>query len=126
MPLELYNPTSVGCSINSYPRGCGDADRPCTRGADAEKYELALTGKNVSLEASIDAQNLAVHLQKLIDELPDRRKEAFILSRHHDLSHKEISNIMGLSERTVNTHIFLALKHLRTRLDALQNDSIRL
>ncbi len=91
-----------------------------------EKYEQALMSKNVSLDASIDAKNLAGHLKNLIDELPERRKEAFVLSRHHDLSHKEISSIMGLSERTVNTHIFLALKHLRTRLDALQNDHIRL
>jgi DNA-directed RNA polymerase specialized sigma24 family protein len=31
---------------------------------------------------------------------------------------------MGLSERTVNTHIFLALKQLRARLDALQNENV--
>ena len=73
-------------------------------------------------DLEIDARKLSAQLSQWIDALPERRKEAFVLSRYHDLSHKEISNIMGLSERTVNTHIFLALKHLRTRLDALQND----
>ena len=73
-------------------------------------------------DEKLDAVNLSYRIDKWIDELPERRKEAFVLSRRHDFSHKEISEIMGLSERTVNTHIFLALKYLRGKLDALQND----
>ena len=90
-----------------------------------EKFEMVETvsGKPASMDATLDAKNLASRIYRWIDELPERRKEAFVLSRHHDLSHKEISSIMGLSERTVNTHIFLALKHLRARLDALQNEN---
>lgn len=72
------------------------------------------------VDLEIDARRLSAQLNQWIDALPERRKEAFLLSRQHDLSHREISNIMGLSERTVNTHIFLALKHLRAKLDALQ------
>ena len=79
---------------------------------DAEKIDVAL-----------DARELSGWIQRWIEELPGRRKEAFLLSRRHDLSHREISEIMGLSERTVNTHIFLALKHLRKRLDTLHNDT---
>ncbi len=80
------------------------------------------SGKGAQPEADLafDAKQLNAQLNEWIDALPERRKEAFVLSRHHDLSHREISNIMGLSERTVNTHIFLALKHLRAKLDALQ------
>ncbi len=95
--------------------------------ADGEDmFDQALAGKSTASDAVLDANRLAERLNSWIDELPERRREAFVLSRHHDLSHKEISNIMGLSERTVNTHIFLALKHLRTKLDALQNDNITL
>ena len=79
-------------------------------------------GTGNSVEIEIDAQDLSVRLNWWIEELPDRRREAFVLSRHYELSHKEISDIMGLSERTVNTHIFLALKHLRSRLDQYKND----
>jgi RNA polymerase sigma-70 factor (ECF subfamily) len=87
-----------------------------------EKFEMVETAvsKPAGVDAKLDADSLAKKIYKWIDELPERRKEAFVLSRHHDLSHKEISDIMGLSERTVNTHIFLALKHLRAQLDALQ------
>lgn len=87
-----------------------------------EKFELVRIDSAPAQDAVFDAANLASHMQRWIDELPGRRKEAFVLSRHHDLSHKEISDIMGLSERTVNTHIFLALKHLRAQLDALKNN----
>lgn len=90
-----------------------------------EQFDLA-DGQNSPLsDAVFEAKNLAGHLKEWINELPGRRKEAFVLSRHHDLSHREISEIMGLSERTVNTHIFLALKFLRTRLNALQNDTAK-
>jgi RNA polymerase sigma-70 factor (ECF subfamily) len=75
-------------------------------------------------DSKLQAKDLGEVLNRWIDELPERRKEAFVLSRHHDLSHREISKIMGLSERTVNTHIFLALKQLRARLDVLQNENV--
>ncbi|MDX1531391.1 MAG: sigma factor-like helix-turn-helix DNA-binding protein, partial [Rhodothermales bacterium] len=44
---------------------------------------------------------------------------AFTLSRFHGLSHAEIAEVMGLSVRTVDTHIVHALRDLRLRLDAL-------
>lgn len=94
-------------------------DESETHFADVHNRESRDIGH--SMEAKVDAKNLAGMLYRWIDELPKRRREAFVLSRHHDLTHKEISAIMGLSERTVNTHIFLALKHLRSRLDDMQN-----
>ena len=45
-----------------------------------------------------------------------------MLSRYEGLSHSEIAQVMGLTPRTVNTHIVLALKDLRKRLGALQAD----
>lgn len=92
---------------------------------DDQVMELSDVKNAVSSHSSdekLDAQDLAEKIEGWIQELPERRKEAFILSRRHEFSHREISEIMGLSERTVNTHIFLALKHLRSKLDALQND----
>ena len=86
-----------------------------------ENSELGLMKSDALSDEMLDAKNLSRKVQQWIEELPQRRREAFVLSRQHELSHKEISEIMGLSERTVNTHIFLALKHLRGKLDALQN-----
>jgi RNA polymerase sigma-70 factor (ECF subfamily) len=60
---------------------------------------------------------LQAALRLWIEQLPPRRAEAFTLSRYHDLSHEQISRIMGLSVRTVQTHIVHALRDLRTRME---------
>lgn len=65
------------------------------------------------------------YLMQWIYELPERRREAFMLSRFHDLTHAEISRIMGVSERTVNTHILLALRSIRERYDRFQEEENR-
>lgn len=79
--------------------------------------EVAPSGDEV-----LAAKDLRQHLQAWIDKLPGRRAEAFVLSRYNDLKHSEIAAIMGISERTVDTHILLALRDLRGRLDALQSE----
>lgn len=52
-----------------------------------------------------------------VGELPDRRREAFELSRYHGLRHEEIAAIMGVAPKTVENHIVLALKYLRDKLN---------
>ena len=71
------------------------------------------------------ADDLRRHLQTWIDALPERRAEAFVLSRQHGLKHSEIAAIMKVSERTVDTHILLALKDLRRRWDALESEGMQ-
>lgn len=82
--------------------------------------EVAPSGDDV-----LAAKDLRQHLQAWIDQLPGRRAEAFVLSRYNDLKHSEIAAIMGISERTVDTHILLALRDLRGRLDALQSEGLQ-
>lgn len=71
-------------------------------------------------ESTVALQNA---LRKWVAELPPRRAEAFTLSRYHDLSHEQISRIMGLSVRTVQTHVVHALRDLRRKLDAWRQAS---
>jgi len=52
-------------------------------------------------------------LQKLINDLPDRQKEIFSLSRDSGLSYREIAGKLGITENTVDTQIRRALDHLR-------------
>lgn len=51
-------------------------------------------------------------LNKWIEELPKRQKEAFKLSRFEGLTHEEIAEVMEVSPRTVNNHIVAALNTL--------------
>lgn len=56
---------------------------------------------------------LEQQMEAWIEALPERRREAFRLSRYAGLSHEEIATSMSLSPATVNRHIVLALQTLR-------------
>lgn len=52
-----------------------------------------------------------------IDTFPKQRKLIYKLSRDKGLSYKEIAQTLDISERTVESHIRLALKTLKSTLD---------
>lgn len=72
----------------------------------------------------LDAAALDDLMRAWIEELPERRREAFMLSRYQGLSHAEIADVMNLTSKTVNNHIVLALQHLRSRLATHKPDLI--
>jgi RNA polymerase sigma-70 factor (ECF subfamily) len=49
-------------------------------------------------------------VDKLVDELPPQRKLVYKMSRDNGMSYREIAEKLSLSERTVESHIRLALK----------------
>lgn len=61
--------------------------------------------------------------QQAIDELPERRRHIFILSRQHDLTYKEIAMLLGISVKTVETQVGRALEFLRNRLGSHRDSS---
>lgn len=73
--------------------------------------------------ANLAATDLETHLHTWISELPPRRREAFQLSRFERMSHEEIAFAMGLTPKTVNNHIVLALQQLRGKLNAFDPDA---
>lgn len=77
------------------------------------------TGDASGGDRALATEELQRRLHTWIEALPERRREAFTLSRYHGLSHSEIARIMNISERTVDTHIVYALRDLRRRLDKL-------
>lgn len=53
---------------------------------------------------------------RIVEQMPPQRQEVFKMSRFQQLSSEEIAASMGLSVRTVEKHIQLALKDLRKYL----------
>ena len=67
----------------------------------------------------IEDRELRKELSEAINELPDKCKTVFRLSYLHDMKNKEIADTMGVSLRTVEAHMYKALKFLRERLGYL-------
>ena len=68
----------------------------------------------------IENRELRSEIRQAIDELPDKCKEVFKLSYLHDMKNKDIADVMGISLRTVEAHMYKALKILREKLSYLR------
>jgi len=64
--------------------------------------------------------NLIERIDQCISDLPDRRREIFVLSREHGLKYREIADQLGISIKTVETQMGQALKELREKLKDYQ------
>ena len=67
-------------------------------------------------DQSVCTKRLRRAVQEAIDELPERRRQVFKLSRQHGLTYKEIATVLDISIKTVETHMRRAFKFLRQRL----------
>jgi RNA polymerase sigma-70 factor (ECF subfamily) len=67
-------------------------------------------------ENRLDYNTLETEINKAVDELPEKRKEIYRLSREKGLSYKDIAEQLGVKPKTVENQINLALKHIKTRL----------
>ncbi len=72
-----------------------------------------------SLLEQIEFQDLKEKVDNIVNELPGRQKEIFVLSRTEGLSHKEIAEKLKISTKTVEYHIALSVKFLKGRLQDL-------
>lgn len=67
-------------------------------------------------ETILRAKELKEKIQSAIAELPDRPREAFVLSKLRQRSNKEIAAELGISVSTVEKHIGKAKKLLEKKL----------
>ncbi len=65
---------------------------------------------------TLPAKELLLVVKKSVASLPEKSRRIFEMSRFDGLSHKEIAEEMEISVRTVETHIYRALKVLHREL----------
>jgi RNA polymerase sigma-70 factor (ECF subfamily) len=67
-------------------------------------------------EETILYNELTERLKKYIAELPERRREIFLLHRMENMTYKDIAQKLGITENTVDTQIRHALTYLKSRI----------
>ena len=74
---------------------------------------------NDEVMKKIENKELRNEIVAAINELPDKCKLIFKLSYLQEMKNKTIAEMMGCSQRTVEAHVYKALKILRNKLDNL-------
>ncbi len=65
-------------------------------------------------------KELGDEIEQAINQLPERCREVFRLSYLQELKNKEIAEVLDISLRTVEAHMYKALKQLRELLQHLK------
>jgi RNA polymerase sigma-70 factor (ECF subfamily) len=87
-----------------------------------QKHEAYFSYTHNNLLSEVDTENyilysdLQKYLHKVLEQMPESYKEAFILSRRDGLKYREIAEKLHVSERTVEVRIGKALELLRKHL----------
>ena len=76
---------------------------------DVEKEDVS-----ADIEASLAWAEASDKMDAIIRKMPPQRHRIFLMSRYSNMSSKAIADSLDLSVRTVERHIYLALKDLKS------------
>jgi len=79
--------------------------------SDTDIYDNDLQS-DFDLEEQVISETVADGMLQVVDKLKDELKECFLLMYAHDLSYKEISKILNISEDNVTVRIHRAKKKI--------------
>jgi RNA polymerase sigma-70 factor (family 1) len=93
-------------------------DRKKVKSDYLSTLESFIEKNEYSTDFRVREKQMEAIIAKEVAGLPAKMREVFELSRKANLSYREISEELGISENTVKTQINNALKILRSRLGA--------
>jgi len=73
-----------------------------------------------SAERGLLAQQDIDLILKILSELPEKCRQAFILYKFDELGYPEIARSMGVSESMIRKHVLRAVAYCAMRLDQLE------
>ncbi len=65
----------------------------------------------------MEADELRACIEMAINKLPEKSRQIYLMAREEDLSHKEIAAKLGITSKTVENHVGIALRKLRETLN---------
>ncbi len=81
-----------------------------------------LENEGISIQGDYESDSrvltmeLKESIEAAIEELPEKCREIFILSRYEHKKYQEIADLLGISIKTVEAQMSKALQHMRSRL----------
>lgn len=81
-----------------------------------EELSFSVPNSGASTEQQIEYNELIRLVTQLVNEMPEKRRVIYELSRNEGLSYKEIAQHLGISENTVDSQIRKALDYLKENL----------
>lgn len=123
-PRALLYRTARNLLTDSYRRHAvrhtGEAAPPTDEDGGGEPEEQAGPDA-LEPETAVASRQRFEAIAAIVDSLPPRCREAFILVKFDGLSHAEVAARMGIAVKTVEMQVQIALDACWDRLDALDN-----
>lgn len=91
-----------------------DHTRHATQHAPLEDYSLA--ADEMPQDERLVREQRLEWIVAAVQELPEKCRQVFVLSRFHGFRHKEIAARCGISTRMVEKHLTRAMTHIRERV----------
>ncbi|WP_316834629.1 RNA polymerase sigma-70 factor [Pedobacter nutrimenti] len=84
-----------------------------------ESFNQTLQENHLITDDSVRERELERLIENEIKRLPKKMREVFLLSRKEHLSHKQISDRLGITEHTIKSQIGNAIKILRMKINVV-------
>lgn len=81
-----------------------------------KNYEAEYAEKPIENISSLDEKSFKKEVDSAVDQLPEKCREIFILSRSDGLTYEEIAEYLNISKKTVDNQMGIAFKKLRELL----------
>ena len=81
-----------------------------------EYYNDQILSDTEQGEEDIETKKLVEVMYSLIEKMPERRRQIFLMNRDMGLTYKQIAKKLGVTENTVDTQIRNSLNYLRKEL----------
>jgi RNA polymerase sigma-70 factor (ECF subfamily) len=84
---------------------------------EGKEYDEYTFPSQPSIYENIEMNDMIVFVRKIIDDMPQRYQVILSLFYFQELSHQEISHLIGVPVGTVKTHLFRARNMLQERIN---------
>lgn len=75
-------------------------------------------GSDITVEDMLFAKEIRLLIEMVVSEMPAQRQRIYRMSREQGVSNEEIASKLGISKRSVENQISLALKEIRQAVTA--------